>query len=518
MQTKTLIIMTLAALSILSSSPLRAQQKESATPAAPDLNQTLRDAADALGILRGPLEQDSILTMELWATGTMYAVGQAFHPDGPWPAFKLTSYHGAISYNPPGAMRVALTRTNPDTPIQGGGGLPLAAPQQQIQVVAGKYAWNEARYGMDATPAMPTAPDRLVQVWITPAGVLKAALQAGSKATVSVERGKVVLNFVMGTMPVKATLDSNNFIERVEARVDDAVLGDTLLEVTYSDYADWNDELYKSDVLSPRRIVQKLGGFPVLDLVISKTDTYNPYVVFPVPAIVEKEAAQQTAAPRVDVQKIAEGVYYLTGGTHHSVAVEFRDYVVLIEAPQSDDRAAAVIETVAKTIPKKPIRYVVNTHHHFDHAAGLRAAVAAGSRIVTQAASKPYFEKVWAAPHTVNPDRLAKSRRTPTIEAVVDKRVFTDGTQTLELHTLQGSQHADTMLVAYLPNPKLLIEADVYTPAPANAPPAPPSREAVNLVENISRLKLDVQQIAPLHGRLVSIDDLRAAVGRAATN
>jgi glyoxylase-like metal-dependent hydrolase (beta-lactamase superfamily II) len=220
----------------------------------------------------------------------------------------------------------------------------------------------------------------------------------------------------------------------------------------------------------------------------------------------------------VDVQKIAEGIFYLTGGSHHSVAVEFRDFVALIEAPQNDDRAVAVIETVGKTIPNKPIRHVVNTHHHFDHAGGLRAAVAAGLPIAMQAASKSYFERIWATPHTLNPDRLSRSPRKPVIEAVTDRRVITDGRQTLELHKLQGSQHADTMLIAYLPAAKLLVEADVYTPAPAGAPAGPPSREAANLVENLARLNLDVQQIAPLHGRLVTIADLRAAAGRVATN
>jgi hypothetical protein len=96
---------------------------------------------------------------------------------------------------------------------------------------------------------------------------------------------------------------------------------------------------------------------------------------------------------------------------------------------------------------------------------------------------------------------------------VADKRVLTDGTQTLELYHLQGSNHTDTMLLGYLPKQKVLIESDVYTPAPANAPPAPPTKETINLNENIKRLKLDVQQITPLHGRLVTMADLKKVVG-----
>ncbi len=49
------------------------------------------------------------------------------------------------------------------------------------------------------------------------------------------------------------------------------------------------------------------------------------------------------------------------------MAVEFKDYVALVECPLNDARALAVMDAVKKTIPNKPIRYAVNTHHHFDH-------------------------------------------------------------------------------------------------------------------------------------------------------
>ena len=411
--------------------------------------------------------------------------------------------------------------------LQGGGGLPLAAPQRQIQVVGGKFAWNESTPGAGltpgttATPAPGAANDRLVQLWTTPFGIVKAARAAGANTKVTAEQGgKTILTFpAVGTI-VKATLNAKNLIERVEWRSDNPVLGDTVTETTYSDYADWNDPDLKSDVLFPRHIVQKQGGFPVLDLTITKTDTNNPYVVIPVPeSIGNAAAAQSVQTPgqvKVDTQKVADGVYYLTGGTHHSVAVEFKDHVVLIEAPLNDERALAVIDSVKKTIPNKPIKYVVNTHHHFDHSGGLRAVVAQGTTIITQAMNKPYYEKVWTMPHTLAPDRLARAPRKPNIEAVDTKRVLSDGTRTLELYRLQGSDHADTMLVAYLPKEKLLVEADVFTPGPANAPAGAVTKEATNLYDNIQRLKLDVQQITPLHGRLVMLSDLRAAAGRTA--
>jgi len=487
-----LISGAMLALASLAIPPARAQ----------DVGATIKAAEYALGMIRGPRRIDAINTLEYWGAGYSYAFGQSYRPGGPWPAFQVT-YHASLSYAVP-AMRVDITRSNPDGLVQGGGGLPLAAPQRQIQVVSGEFAWNEPTpgagliAGTTATPAPGSAGDRLLQLWTTPFGVLKAAERAGASAKVSLEGSATVISFPLAGTPVKVTLNANKQVERVETRAENPVLGDTITETTYTDYKDLGE--IASDVLFPSRIVQKQGGFPVLELTITKTDPNNPYLVFPVPEMVEK-APQRPAPVKVESLKIADGVWYLTGGTHHSVAVEFKDYIALVECPQNDERALAVIDTVKKTIPKKPVRYVINTHHHFDHAGGLRACAAQGATLITEAENQPYYEKIWA------PEK-------PAIEAVTGKRVLTDGTRTLELHHLQGSNHAAAMLVGYLPKEKVLIEADVYNPAAADAPSGPVVKESVNLYDNIKRLKLDVRRIAPLHGRLVTIDDLQRAIGQ----
>jgi glyoxylase-like metal-dependent hydrolase (beta-lactamase superfamily II) len=476
-------------------------------------------AADALGLLRGVQEADSLSTLELWGTGTQYAFGQAYKPDRAWPALKVTAWHVGIGYDVPG-MRVDLTRTNPDGQVQGGGGLPLAAPQRQIQVVNGKIAWNEQTPGVNGTPALAAATDRALQIWITPAGVVKAARAVGTNTKISAQGGSTILTFPVNGTPVTATLNAKNLIEKVTWKIDNPVLGDVLGEVMYSDYKDLGGELYQSDVLVPQHIVQKLGGFPVLDVTLDKANAYNPYVVFPVPDNVQKaaDAAPATPAPpMVNTQKLADGVFYLAGGTHFSVAVEFKDHIGLIEAPLNEARSQVVIAAAKAAIPNKPIKYLVNTHHHFDHSGGLRTIVAEGIPIITQAANKPYYEKVWAYPHTVAPDRLAKSPRKPNIEVVVDKRVLSDGTRSVELYRLTGSNHADTMLIAYLPKEKILVEADVFTPGPMGQRPTV-TAEATNLYDNLQRLKLDVNQIASIHGRMTDLNELRAAAGRTATN
>jgi glyoxylase-like metal-dependent hydrolase (beta-lactamase superfamily II) len=185
-----------------------------------------------------------------------------------------------------------------------------------------------------------------------------------------------------------------------------------------------------------------------------------------------------------------------------------------VESPLNEDRAAAVLAEVKSLVSNKPLKYVVATHHHFDHSGGLRAIAAEGVTVIAHDANKAFLEKALAAPATVSPDRLAKAGKKGTVEGMRDRRVLTDGTRTVELLHLAGNTHHSGLIVAYLPKEKLLVEADAFTPAPANAPPpAAVNPFSVNLAENIKRLNLAVDQVLPLHGRIVPIAELHRAIG-----
>jgi glyoxylase-like metal-dependent hydrolase (beta-lactamase superfamily II) len=246
----------------------------------------------------------------------------------------------------------------------------------------------------------------------------------------------------------------------------------------------------------------------VLDLTVTEVQANAP-AVFEVPAPVA------SFAERVDAQKVTDGVWFLAGGSHNSVLIEFADHLMLVESPLYDGRAQAVLAEVQKLAPGKPLRYVVNSHHHFDHAGGLRAAGATGATLVVSEPARGWYEHTFAQANSVRPDALARSGRRASFTGVNGTRRFSDGTRTVDVHFIEGSPHAQGFMLAWLPRERLLIEADAYTPAPPNSPPpAQPNALHVNLMSNIQRQNLDVDRIPPLHGRVVAFSELRTATGR----
>jgi len=249
----------------------QAQGRGQAAPAAPLDAQTkavLDAAANAQVMLRGPQRVDAIAQTELWGTGKAANA-------------TITAYHESINWNVPGS-RIDMT-------LMPGG--------RRIEVVSGNAAWNESEPGGGlvpgkgtATPMMNAVNDRLVRIWMMPHGVVKGARLAGNMTKVAAMNGKMTVTFPAAGTTIRATLDAKNLVEKSEARFDNPA---TAIVMTFTDYGDWNDaDLPKekralSDVLFPRHIVETLGGKPSLDLMITKTDTNNPYVIMPVPANVK---------------------------------------------------------------------------------------------------------------------------------------------------------------------------------------------------------------------------------------
>jgi glyoxylase-like metal-dependent hydrolase (beta-lactamase superfamily II) len=453
-------------------------------------------------------------TIEFSGTGRWYQFGQAPAPALPWPPFDVSTYTASINYEVP-AARIQMTRKQVVEPERA---RPAPVEQKVDQYLSGAAAWNlaaAAGTGPGAAPAPQPQPaaveERTMEIWSTPHGFLKAAL--ANNATSQLAGGGSEVTFTAGKNKYVGTINAQNQVEKIQTWIDNPVLGDTLVETTFSDYRDFDG------VQFPARIVRSQGGHPVLDLTTSSVRA-NAALDVPVP-----DAVRNASAPPVQTtaDQLADGVWYIKGGSHHSVAVDQRDHVVVVEAPLNEARSLAVIAKIKETIPNKPIKYLVNTHAHFDHSGGLRTYVDEGATIVTHEKNRSYYEEAWRAPHTLNPDRLEQSKKPASFETFADKHTLSDGHRAIEIYPIQNSGHNEAFAMVYLPAEKILVEVDAYTPASADAPPpSPPNPFSVNLYQNIERLKLDVRQIAALHGpRLVTLADLRSAIGqgaRATTN
>ncbi|HXP84750.1 MAG TPA: MBL fold metallo-hydrolase [Bryobacteraceae bacterium] len=455
----------------------------------PDAKTVIAGATKALGA-------DNLKTIEFSGSGYDFAIGQAPNPSSPWPRFNDKTYTRVINFDAP-ASRMQRIRTQAENPPRGGGQQPIVGEQQQTQVVA------------PGSPLAATLWDDLMMS--VPYGFLKAAAAAPDTKVSSKSMGGKKYTVLTFTATNKAAasgyLNGDSVLERVETKIDNTVLGDILFETAFTDYKDF------AGLKFPTRIVQKQGGYPVLDLTI--TDA-KPNVPVNIPAVQVTPAPPPPPAP---TEKLSDGVYLILGG-YAALALDFGDHIVVVEGPQSDQRADAVIAAAKQLIPGKPIKYVVNTHAHFDHAGGLRDFVAEGATVITHQMNKPYYEKVWANPHTLVPDRLAQHPRKPTFKTVAEQMELTGNGHTLELYHMQNFLHNDGMLMVYLPKEKILLEADAFNPPAQRITQTPATISPYNqaLVANIDRLKLDVQRIIPVHyptdNRVTTTAELMKAVGK----
>ena len=463
-----------------------------------------QDAAAVIDAASRAMGAAELQSIEFSGTGNIFLLGQAANPGGPWPRFTLTKYVASVNYAVP-VMREEIVRVDDERPPRGGGAGPFNAATGQggIRPIPGSVSQTQIRDSR-------TEPG-LLQIWLTPHGFLEAAAANAATVTAAVVGGRrqQAISFTaLGKYRVTGTLDAQNLLQRVETRIPNAMLGDMLVEAAFSDYRDF------AGVKFPTRIVQRQGGHPTLELTVNGVRS-GAAAAQQLAATPQRGggAAAAPAAMKVTPQKLSDGVWFMSGGNPNSVVVEFADHLVVIEAPQNDEYTAGVIAAARALLPSKPIRYVVNTHHHFDHAGGLRAYVAEGITILTHQSMKAYYERILKNPFQLSPDRLARARRDPTIESVGDRRVLSDAGRTLELHVVRGNFHSEGLLMAYLPRERLLIQADAFHPRPGAAPLPAPSPYTMNLVENIRRLKLDVAQIAHIHGGVDSYAVVMKAAG-----
>ena len=414
------------------------------------------------------------------------------------------------------------------------GGTPIQQETRQHFYVNGMHGWS--RDGTDSEPvaARPEDAERWqLDMWINPHGFLKAAQKPGANphatwrwelgemgrdgVTVRPEKMRIVSITVMDKYRVDATINSENLLQRIHTWVGDPVLGDFNYEheFTNASYIDvdggirfptgWHHHQGWDDNFQGQSINAGHNSFnaTLADITANGDDCLAPVDV---PASVRDATFPVT----VETDELADGVWLLGGGSHNSVAVEFDDFIAVVEAPVSERRSLAVIEEVVRLVPDKPIRFLINTHQHHDSIGGLRTYMHIGATIVTHWKNYEFYTRdvLNYAPRTLLPDMVSLWPPTELAEgyqyeAIRENYWLTDnsGSQRMHISYVHPLRHVEGMLMAYLPDERILIEADIYDPPRPGAPgPREPNADHRSLLRQVERFGFDVETIVPING------------------
>jgi glyoxylase-like metal-dependent hydrolase (beta-lactamase superfamily II) len=359
-----------------------------------------------------------------------------------------------------------------------------------------------------------------VDFYLTPWGFLKGAFEHNAtlgRKTVEGKRYQVLTWSPTVKAPsgasyvVNGYVNDANLVERVETWLGENIMGDMQILATYSDWRTFNN-----GTVAPTKIVQTRGGWPFFEVYVTDAKANPPDLAALAPEPANRPAGPpgggQPPALTVTTEKLGDGIWRLTTGqgSYDTIIVEFKSYVMMLEAGQSEARSLAYLPEIKKLVPGKPIRYVMNTHAHSDHTGGLPALVAEGATIITQANNREFFERALNTPRTLLTDTLAKNPKPAKVETVDEKRVYTDGTQTVEFYHVYPAPHSNGLLIAYLPKDKILFQGDF------SVNPGQPANDHVKaLVAAVEKLGLDYSRYINVHASAAPQHraDVMAAMG-----
>jgi glyoxylase-like metal-dependent hydrolase (beta-lactamase superfamily II) len=495
------------------------------------------DPAPLLAAAANELGEANLKCITFSGTGYGGAVGQAFESavNVDWPRVdSLANYTRTIDFEAR-TIKEEFDRKpglNPASWKYGLGwqdGLPVQKNLHQTFIVNGNYGWHMDGVGERSQ----------LEIWMNPHGFIKATRLPGAKpkAVWRWELGEMgrdgptripekmhVVSITLGKHRIDATINNRNQIQRIHTMVSEPALGDFNYEhestnqqtfgnikwpTAWHSHQGWDDNYGFENVSAGHNAFG--GQFP---------DVRPNACGDPVP-VPESIRQAQVAPPQVTVDRLAAGVYLLGGGPANSVAIEFKEHVAVFEAPTNEARSLAVIEQIARVIPNKPIRYLINSHQHFDHIGGIRTYLHIGATIVTQRKNIAFLNRdvLNYRPRTVAPDMVTLWPPTElaegyNYESFNENYVITDGTRIMNVYYVQPLRHVEGMAMAYLPAEKILIQANLFD---THEPPPPtPTPAMTSLYHEMRILGLDVATIAPVHGKPVPFADFMKAMGPAA--
>ena len=461
------------------------------------------EAAEAMGGQNVIVRTETLL---LEGEGQQYRLGQNSAPGDDLPYWELDEYrHEFDLVND--RRRVIQLRTSTFLSAN-----PVLREELTLGL-DGDTAYTIMEDGTVRRDTVPTTRDRQADRYHHPVALVQLSLAEGSTVgNLRQEDGEDAVDIMSAsgetyTMYVDPT---TKYPTRIVSTGYHSNLGDVTRTSRFEDYRETGGLGFQARLTVPRRISVATDEFTTRELRVTTTPDAD------LGDLSAPDEARSAPPPEfqanVQLEEIGDGLWLLAGQSHHSVLVEFDEFLALVEVPQHDARTLAVIETARELRPEKPLQYVVNTHHHFDHSGGIRAAVSEGVTVIAHTTNAEFYEDVVRRPHTLRPDALARTPQELSLELVGnDVYELTDGRRTMQIARIRLDLHADAMLVAYLPRERILIEADAYTPNTRVAP------FAGALLEAINELEWRVDRIVPLHGEVVDMAMLEETVEQGST-
>jgi glyoxylase-like metal-dependent hydrolase (beta-lactamase superfamily II) len=345
--------------------------------------------------------------------------------------------------------QLGLNRTNEtldgDIAYNIGGGF-LAAPQggtPQPQP-AGAAAARQRRVEMLAHPIT------IVRAALDPSTKLSNLHRQGNLqlVDVTVRQGDVL------TLAVNATSNLPAWVSYVGPN---ANLGDVTYRTAFTGYVP------EKGIELPMGIATTIDWRNVVQskLYIDRNIIDGPIDDLSAPAAV-REPSRATPSPQAasaQPMKVADHVWFLNGNTFF----EFDDHVVMVEANRQDAALQEILKAANALVPGKRVTHVIQSHHHFDHSVGLRAAVAEGLTIISRRGNEGIFREMVARPARLFPDALGRNPKPLKFIPVDDHLKIKDSTNEIDIYHVVGNYHMADGVIVHVPASNLLVEADLTT-------------------------------------------------------
>jgi glyoxylase-like metal-dependent hydrolase (beta-lactamase superfamily II) len=377
----------------------------------------------------------------------------------------------------------------------------------------GSTTVSQGTFFQQVTPQQATGDNwgQAVDLYLTPWGFLKGA--ADNNATAARRRTPQGEYTVLTWSPrakapsgasyvVNGYVNADNIVERVETWLGENLMGDMHI---VAEYLDWRRF---GDTMAPTKIVQTRGGWPFFEVYVTEARANPPNLASLAPAPQPPAGGPPGGGgaggpPQFNVTKeqLAPWLWrYTTGqGSYDSIVAEFSNYIMVLEAGQSQARAQAYIDEIKRQFPGKPIRYIWNSHPHGDHTPGIPVYIAEGATLIAHENAREFFERALNTPRTLLDDALARNPRRARVETIGDKRVYSDGTRTVEFYHIYPAPHSNALTVAFFPQERILFQGD-FSINPAQGGGWQPANDHVYaLVAALEKLGIDYDRYINVH-------------------